>query len=106
MIRNGGALLTSQAPSVQVPGLDQRREALSAGRLADAGLLGRTLRRLVEPPALPKKKFFAVPEDYHADNFFRLMPLLSAKGVSTSTLRGLADWCETMRPKGNWHALI
>ena len=57
-------------------------------------------------PALPKKKFFAVPEDFHADNFYRLLPLLKDKGVKPKSRRALADWCERMWPNGDWHSML
>ena len=57
-------------------------------------------------PTLPEDKFFGVPEDTHADNFWRLLPLLKGKDVPRQTREELADWCELMWPKGDWASLL
>ena len=51
-------------------------------------------------------KLFEFPANYHADNFFRLIPLLEANGVDVQLLSQLVDWCQRMWPQGDWDALL
>ncbi len=58
------------------------------------------------PKAYPGTgKLFLYPQNYHADNFFRVIPLFAQNGVDSEVLNELIDWCKTMWPKGNWNSL-
>ena len=50
-------------------------------------------------------KIFFFPENYHADNFYRLVPLLEQSGVDLPVLNALIDWCQVMWPAGDWDSL-
>ncbi len=52
------------------------------------------------------KKIFSGSHQFHADYFYRLLPLLAARGVEPATLLRLAQWCEEAWPMGDWLALI
>ncbi|WP_108804711.1 T9SS type A sorting domain-containing protein [Aquimarina sp. Aq107] len=47
-------------------------------------------------------KLFAFPENYHADNFYRLLPRLQENNIDQQIINDLADWCRTMWPQGDW----
>ena len=49
-------------------------------------------------------KIFFFPQNYHADNFYRLLPLLEQSGVDTQLLDELTAWCQRMWPEGDWNA--
>ena len=51
-------------------------------------------------------KLFEFPSNYHADNFYRLIPLLKDNGVDEQVLAELAQWCERMWPEGGWDTLF
>ena len=50
-------------------------------------------------------KIFFFPENYHADNFYRLVPLLTKSGVDAAVMNELIDWCKRMWPAGDWDSL-
>ena len=47
-------------------------------------------------------KIFFWPENRHADNFYRLAPLMRDEGMDTDTLNRLIDWCAERWPLGDW----
>jgi len=49
-----------------------------------------------------KSKIFSGSKQYHADYFYRLIPLLANRGVDPVTLKRLAQWCEDAWPLGDW----
>jgi hypothetical protein len=58
-------------------------------------------------PKLPAtRQFFAYPQNIHADNFYKVLPLLRQQGVNLALLKELATWCGTIWPKGDWQAQL
>ena len=50
-------------------------------------------------------KIFFFPEHFHADNFYRLIPLFAQSGVDKQVLNALVDWCQMMWPAGDWDSV-
>lgn len=58
-----------------------------------------------EGPYAPGNKLFEFPGNYHADNFFRVIPLFRETGVDEAVLERLRAWCASMWPAGDWDRL-
>ena len=52
-------------------------------------------------------RIFEIPANWHADNFYRVIPRLRENGVNPDVLDDLIDWCEKMWPGGKqqWDSL-
>ena len=59
----------------------------------------------VPVPYSGEGKLFEYPANYHADNFWRIIPLFREDGVDEAVLERLRIWCASMWPAGDWDAL-